>query len=274
MTGQQTQVTLLSSLKTLSMVSLWSIYLPLCLPLLLHSQALTGENAKETKQTDTAVQFLTQTFHKTHGPGLAPGNPELGHENVDFLNQPFSRSSSSSENVDRQGVIGEYSDFQDSTEATLSYHERRFISRPTLSVTEDATPTESVQTIKPTQEQTFNYQSTEKSTVSVFHSTQSREDELSLTTMQNEMTDSHFPLILSDSVPLHKSDQNSTSLLSAEPEANPEDPPPPASTDKWGWTGGISVSTQGKQDGLTDLNDHNLHIGAVSTEAAGGKNHA
>lgn len=276
MTGQQTHMTLLASLKTVSMVSLWNFFLllPLSLPLSLHSQVLTGENVKETKQRDTAEHFLTPTFRKTHAYGLAPGNSVLGAENVQFLNQPFGLSTSSYESMDRQGVIGEYSDLQDSTEITLSYHnERRVISRPTQSATEDATPTERVQTITLTQGQTFNYQSTEKSTVSVLHSTQSRENEPLLTTLQNEMTDSNLPIILSDSLPSHKSDQNSTSLLPTGPEANHEDPTPSTGTEKWGWTRGISGSTKRNQDDLTDVNDHNLHIGGVSTEAAAGKNH-
>ncbi|XP_061577963.1 proline-rich transmembrane protein 4 isoform X2 [Cololabis saira] len=98
---------------------------------------------------------------------------------------------------------------------------------------------------------------------------ESKDSDPSLTTLQNETTDSHLPLTLSGSMPSHKSDQNSTMQLYAGAEANPEDTTPPVGTLNWGWTGGISVSTQRKQDELIDVKDRNLQRGAVSTEAAG-----
>ncbi|KAM6937683.1 proline-rich transmembrane protein 4 isoform 2-T2 [Xenentodon cancila] len=98
---------------------------------------------------------------------------------------------------------------------------------------------------------------------------ESKDSDPSLTTPQSETNASHSPLILSGSLPSDKSDQNSTSLLPAGPEPNPEGTTPPAGTVKWGWTRGIFVSTQRKQDELIDVKDRNLQGGAVSTEAAG-----
>ncbi|KAM9352381.1 proline-rich transmembrane protein 4 [Symphorus nematophorus] len=105
------------------MLCLWNLYLllPLSLPLSLHVKAFTGAGVKETRQldTDTAVQRLAQ---KPHG-----SDPIFGAENVDFLPLGFS----SSEESDNQGVIGEYTDFQESTD-----ERGLIISRPTDSATE------------------------------------------------------------------------------------------------------------------------------------------
>ncbi|XP_072241795.1 proline-rich transmembrane protein 4 [Leuresthes tenuis] len=260
------------------MVLLWNIYLllPLSLPLSLHVVALTGGNAKEAQQTDTdrALQFLTQPLHKPQGSGVGPANPMFGPENVDFPSQALGWPSSSSEDNDRQGVIGEYSYWQESTETSLLYlNEKGPISRPQENVTEDTTSKESMQTIwpsfgkktqQPTQEQTFNYQSTEKNTVSILHPTQTRERE---PTLQNEITDSHLPFFLSDSPASHKPEKNWTSMLSTGHGANPEHPTPTAGHGNWDRTIGIVVSTQENRVGLIDIAGHNLHTETVSTGA-------
>ncbi|XP_069019257.1 proline-rich transmembrane protein 4 [Embiotoca jacksoni] len=267
------------------MVSLWNIYLllPLSLPLSLCVKVLTGENVKETQQPDTdpAVQFLTQTLDRPRGSGLAAGDPMFGPENVDFLGLPLSwPSSSSSEETDRQGVIAEYSDLQESTQTSFLYPNEKGLlrsrSRPTDSDTEDTIFKESTQTIrsssgsappKPTQEQTLKYLSAETNTASTVLPTQTGEKQPAFPTSQNEMTDSQLPFLLSGSLPSHTPDENSTSLLSAGTKPNPEHPTPPVTTDSWGWTTGISVTTQGKRHGLIDITDRILHRGAVNTEA-------
>ncbi|XP_039988181.1 proline-rich transmembrane protein 4 [Xiphias gladius] len=130
------------------MLSLWNLYLllPLSLPLSPHVIAITGENVKETQQLDTdrAVQHLTQPSQRLHGSGLATVDPMFGPENVDFLGLPLSWALSSSEESDRQGVIGEYTDLQESTETPFLYPNENglVISSPTESATEDATSKE------------------------------------------------------------------------------------------------------------------------------------
>ncbi len=270
------------------MLSLWNLYLllPISLPLSLHVIAFTGENVKETQQpdTDTAVQRLAQRSQRPHGSGLAPGNPMFGTENVDYLGLPLSWPSSSSEESDRQGVIGEYTDLQESTETSLLYPDVKGLidSRPTDGATEEVASKESTQPIRsssgevspqPTQGQALKNQPAETSAGSLLHSTQTYP---TFPASQNETTDSQVPFLLSGSLP---SDQDSTSSLSAGPGPSPERPtPPPAATGSWGWTTGPSVITQGTTlegtvpvkdtgDGLIDITAHILHRGAVNMEA-------
>ncbi|XP_040894800.1 proline-rich transmembrane protein 4 [Toxotes jaculatrix] len=265
---------------------LWNLYLlfPLSLPLSFHVIASTGENVKETQQldTDTAVQHLTQPSQRPHRSEIALVNPIFGPENVDFLGLSLSWPLSSSEESDRQGVIGEYTDLQESTETSLLYpHEKGlFISRPTESATEDATYEESTQPKKsssgavppqPKQEQTFKYQPAETSTGSVLHSTQTEKKQLTFPALQNETTDSHLPFLMSGSLPSDRPDQDSTSPLSAGPEPSLEYTTPPVATGIWGWTTDPSVTTQGKTQEETvpvkvNVTDHALHRGAVSME--------
>ncbi|XP_023259740.1 proline-rich transmembrane protein 4-like [Seriola lalandi dorsalis] len=275
------------------MLSLWNLYLllPLSLPLSLHVTALTGENVKETQQldTDTAVQHLTQPSQRVHGSGLAPVNPLFGPENVDFLGLPVSWPLLSSEESDRQGVIGEYTDLQESTEASLVNPNEKglFLSRPTDSATEDATSKESKQPIRsssgavppqPTQEQTVKYQPAETSTGSILNSTQTGKNQLTFPASQHKTTDSHLPFLLSGSLPSDGPDQDSTSPLSAGPGPSPEHTTQPIATSSWAWTTDLSVTTQGKTqegtvpvketgDGLVDITDRVVHRGAVSMEA-------
>ncbi|XP_031149200.1 proline-rich transmembrane protein 4 [Sander lucioperca] len=267
------------------MLSLWNLYLllPLSLPLSLHVIAFTGENVKETQQpvTDTAVQRLKQPPQRPHGSDLAPGNPVFGTENVDLMGLPVSWPLSSSEELDRQGVIGEYIDLQESTETSLLNPNEKglIISRPVD--TEDAISKESAQTIRssggvptqPTQEQTLKYQPSETSTGSILHSTQTGENQPTFSASQNETTDSQLPFLLSGSFP---SGQDSTSHLSAGPGPSPERTTPPVAS--WGWTTAPSVITQGEtqegtvpvketENGLFDIMGRILHRGAVSIEA-------
>lgn len=197
------------------MVSLWNIYLlfPLFLPLSLHVIALTGHKETQQLDTDTAVQFLTQPLHRPHGSSLALAN--VGPENAGFLSLPLSWSLSSSEEADRQGVIGEYSDAQENTES--SHNEKGLIKETKLP----------------------RYQSAETNTAPIVHPTQT--GEYQSTEQSNDMTDSQLPFLMSASLPSHTPDQNSPE--SAGP--GHELPTPP--TDTWTKTTGISVITQGKE---------------------------
>ncbi|GAA6229007.1 proline-rich transmembrane protein 4 [Lates japonicus] len=274
------------------MLSLWNFYLllPFSLPLS-RAIALSGKNVKEPQQldTDTAVQHLTRPSQRLHRSGLAPINPMFDPENVDFLGLPLSWPLSSSEESDRQGVIGEYTDLQESTETPILYPNESglSISRLTESAAEDVTSNESTQPERsssgavpprPTQEQTLKYQAAETSTGSVLHSTQTGEDWATSLASQNDTIDSHLPFLLSGSLPSDRPDEDSTSLLSAGPGPSPEHTAPPVATVSLGWTTDLSVTTQGKaqegtvpvretEDGLTDITNPILHRGAVSIEA-------
>ena len=273
------------------MLSLWNLYLllPLSMSFSLHAITLTGENVEETQQldTDTAVQHLTQPSQRPHGSGLATVNSTFGPEDVDYLGLPLNWPLSSSEESDRQGVIGEYTDLQESTETSLWYPNEKglFISRPTESATVEAISKESTQPLRsssgavhplPTQEQTLRYQPAETSTGSKLHSTQTGENQLTLPASQNDTADSYLPFLLSGSIPSESPDQDSTSALPAVgPGSSPEPTTPPIATGGRGWTRGLS---QGKtQEGTLpvketgDITDHILHSGDVSMEAEKGK---
>lgn len=69
------------------------------------------------------------------------GDPKFGPDPIDFRGLPLSWPLSSSEQLDRQGVIGEYDGSQESTETTaLSLDDKELIpSNPTSGSTEEAT---------------------------------------------------------------------------------------------------------------------------------------
>ncbi|XP_074489314.1 proline-rich transmembrane protein 4 [Sebastes fasciatus] len=250
------------------MLSLWILYLllPLSSPLSLHVKAFAGENVKET-DTDTASPRLTQPPQRPRRSGLAPGNPTFGTENGDLpVSWPLS---SSSEELDRQGVIGEYVDVQESTETSLLYPGEKglIISGPTD--TEDATQTMRSSSggvpPQPSQEQTLKYQPAETGIGSILHPTESGENQ------KNETTDSQLPFLLSGPLP---SDQDPTSPPSA--GSGPDGPTLPVAS--WGQTRNLSAITQGETqqgtfpvkeagDGLIDIRGRILHRGAVSMEA-------
>ncbi|CAG5958114.1 unnamed protein product [Menidia menidia] len=180
----------------------------------------------------------------------------FGPEDVDFTSQSWIWPISSSEDTDRQGVIGEYSDWQESF--LLHPNMKALPSRHHETVTEDSVLKESMQTKWPSlgsklqqsvQEKTFNYQSTEKSSVTIVYPTQTRESKPTLATT-------------------HKPGKGWISTLLAGLGANPQHPTPTASQSNWGRTTGITMSTHGKQDRLIDIAGHDLHTGTASTEAS------
>lgn len=266
------------------MLSLWNLYVLLLvsLPLSLHVVALTGENTQKTQQldTDTAVQHLTQSSQRPHGSGLASVNPFFGPENVDFLSLPLSWSSSSSEESDRQGVIGEYTDLQESTETTLLYPNEKalIISSPSESATEDVASKRRTQSLRsssvgvspqPTQEKILKYQPAETSTRSVLHSTQAGENLPFFSASQDETTENPLPFLLSGPLPSNRPDQDSTSPFSVGSWPSPEHTTPPA-TGRWEWTTDPSVTTQGEtQEGTVPLTE--TGDGDITMEAEKGK---
>uniref|UniRef100_A0A3P9CWH1 Proline rich transmembrane protein 4a n=1 Tax=Maylandia zebra TaxID=106582 RepID=A0A3P9CWH1_9CICH len=194
----------------------------------------------------------------------------IAPEDDDFLGSPLSWSLSSSEDTDRQGVIGEYGDLLESAETSLFFpNEKGPIPRPTKGATVDTASTERMQTMKSssasvppklTHEQTLKNQPAETNTASVLYPRESGENQPTFPGFQNQMTDTHLPFLLPGSLPSHTSDQNSTSSL-------PTGPGP----DTLGWTTGISVTTKGNRDGFIDITDLILQRETASMEAKEGK---
>lgn len=250
------------------MLCLWNLLLSLSLPLSFHVVAYTGESVKETQasDSDTAVQR---------------GSPMFGTENVDFLGLPLTWPLSSSEQSDRQGVIGEYADLQESTETPPVYPDEKglIISRHTDSAAEDASSKGSTKPQHTQEQHTLMYQPAETKSGSLSQSTQTRDNRPTFPASQNETAlERQLPFLLSGSLP---PDQDSTSPLSAGPGPSPEHPTPPVATGSLGWTTGPSIITQGKiqegtvrvketGDGLFDITDI-LHKGAVSMVEDTGK---
>lgn len=259
--------------QTLTMGFFRTIFLlhPFFLALLCHFIALNGENASETQQTETdrVTQFLTRSSYEPHGSSVTQEKAE----NINFLGQPLSWTLMSSEDTERQGVLGEYS--EESTETPFSYLDEGLLSKheKTEVATSVQTPRSSSGHVpqNPNQEQTFRLLSAEISTVSVLQPTQSEENEPTSLPLQKEVTESHssFAILLSGLVPPHKPKQKSSPSESDVPGPNPEGYTPTAGTDRW--PKGMSVTKGEKKNGLDVTNI--LQRGIISTETATGKNH-
>ncbi|XP_053282393.1 proline-rich transmembrane protein 4 [Pleuronectes platessa] len=247
------------------MLSLWNLYLllPLSLPLLLHAVASTGENVKETQQlhVETAVQHLPQPSQRLPGSSLETEKPLFEPVDVDFQGLLLSLALSSSEESDRQGVIGEYTDLQEGTETSLLYHNENELFRSTESATEDVTSTKPVRSSsgaappQPTKARTLKNQPTETSTGSILHSTPTGENQLTLPSLHNETTDGHLPFLLSGSLPSDTQGQDSTSGSISDGTT------PPVAT---GSPLEGTVPTKNTGNGLVDITNRR---GAVGVEA-------
>lgn len=236
------------------MLSLWNLHLllPLWLTLSFHVTVLTGEILKATQRpdTETVAQHLPQSSQEPHGSVLVPGDTMFLNENNDSPDLPQGWSMSSSEE-DRQGVIGEYTDTQESSEESLLYrHETGLTTpRPTERANGYATVEESPPpNVTPPQEQTIRYERTETGTFntnrSLLHPTQNAEDQPTSPTRQSETPDRYFPLFLSGSPPSERPKQEPTSLPSIGPGPNPEHNTQPAATGSWGSTTGPTLNTK------------------------------
>ncbi|KAK5867516.1 hypothetical protein PBY51_011995 [Eleginops maclovinus] len=259
------------------MFSLWNLYilLPLYLPLCFHVIAFTGENVKQKQQpdSDTALQHLTELPQKHHI--LAARNPSSRTENVNFLGLPASLPLLSSEELDRQGVIGEYVDLQDSIEQSNLYPKEKGHAIPSPTDTEDTPSKERTQPVGSSSEgvplQTSKYQPAEMSTGSTLHFTLTGENQPTFPVLKNENIVTQLPFLLSGSLP---SDHNSTTTVSGGPWPGLGRPTPTVAT--WGWTTGPGIRHRETQegigpvreskDGLTDITEHILHKGAVRIE--------
>uniref|UniRef100_A0A1A8F1C8 Proline-rich transmembrane protein 4 n=1 Tax=Nothobranchius korthausae TaxID=1143690 RepID=A0A1A8F1C8_9TELE len=205
----------------------------------LHTMALTVGNVSERDTT----QFLTPPSHKARESNLAQGNAMFGLENTDFLSQLVSWPSSSSEDMDRQGVLGEYSE-----ESTETYPDRGSTTREDTTLREiDQTTQSSLgnQPQKLNDWQTFNFPSSEKINVSDLN--QSTENEPAITTLPNEIIESQLPFLLHGSIP--------SPLESAGSGGKSGQHSPSAVSNNWERTKGSPASTRGKPNVSDDGTD-------------------
>lgn len=246
------------------MFCLWNLYLLLSVSLPL--SAFTGEGDEETRRPD----FETAARR---------GSPVFGLENVDFPGLPLSWPSSSSEQFDRQGVIGEYADLQESTETTAVYLDEKGpgISGPADGAAEDATNAESLTTTS--EQHTLNNESAETKNGSFLQSAQTRETQSASPTVQNEMVQQNQPYFPLSGSP----DQDFSSPPPTTPGSGPEQPTALVVTGDLGWTTNPSLNSQGKMqegtasvkeagDGVSDTAE-SLHTGAVSKVDDTGESH-
>ncbi|XP_020508579.2 proline-rich transmembrane protein 4 [Labrus bergylta] len=250
------------------MLSLWHLYLLLSLPsphLTLHVIAFPQGIASEAERldTDTAGLGLARSPQRPHGHDSTPGDLAIGNENVDVLGRPLSWSSSSEE-FDRQGVIGEYTDVQDSTEPSYLYpdEKERVRSTPTESATEEAALRERTKPIR----SSLKFLPAETSTESGIRSFASSQKEESIRQL-------HF--LLFGSFP---SDYDFTSAPAVGPGPSPEPSTPQVATGIQGWITHPSDVTAGQTKegtvslkeagaGLINVTEQTLQKGAVRTEA-------
>ncbi|XP_038155841.1 proline-rich transmembrane protein 4-like [Cyprinodon tularosa] len=250
------------------MGSLWNIYLllTLSLPLSLHGAAITEEHAKERREihNDKARRFLTEPPEKSRQSSISPDMFMFEPENLDFPTHPLSWPSSSSEDLDRQGVIGEYSDFQEAIEESV-YHSSDGVltSRPSDPLSEDTNLMESVQTSSsavekapqnPTKEQILNFWSNQRSRVPTEHPAKIQE-EPTLTKLESPNSNINFPMPFPDSNMSVIPDWNSTSSPVIKQNNNPEHKTSSTTTNNGGWTKSIPISTQGNQIGTNHSTD-------------------
>ncbi|XP_041650615.1 proline-rich transmembrane protein 4 [Cheilinus undulatus] len=254
------------------MLFLWNLYLLfLPSPLSLHVTAFTGERVQKREQpnTDTAPHHL---IHSPRRPRV-PGDPVFADGNADFPGHPQSWSLLSSEESDRQGVIGEYTDLLDSTEASHLFPDEKGSITSLLKdrASGDAPTKENIQPINAT----VRYLPAETSTGSVLLSTQNGETQPTFPSSPTETSNGHLPSLLSGSLP---SKQNLTLPTAAGSEPSPERTTPQVATGIWEWTISPSVVTAGPtqegtaplseaEAGLSGVTDYNLQKGAVRTKA-------
>lgn len=226
------------------MASLWNLYLflPISLPLSLHALAVTGKYIKETQQLDKDTQHLTQPSRTRHRSVLTSVNPTSGRQNIDFLSLHSSWPLSPFEDLDGQGVIGEYADLQESTETSVLYPNEK-----AESAAEDVTSKESASAGEPPHPRT-KYQPGETSIGSgfVLQPTQPEENQSLFSGPRDESNYNSLSLHLSGPLPSNGPGQNSTSALFVGPWTSPRSTSPLGSG-RWERIPGPSVATQGER---------------------------
>lgn len=243
------------------MLSLWHphLFLALWLTLSYHVTVLFGGILEETRAPGT--QTVLQPPQRSHGSDLVTGIAMLVNGNTDSLSPPVSRPSPSSREMDTQGVLGEYSDMQESSDELLLYRDRTGL-RPTDnpnkgSATENTPAEESASRRTPPlslQEQTLRYESAKISTFimkgSMPYPTQTDGGQPILD-IQNETPDGYFPLVLFGTLASKSQKQEPTSPPSAEPGLKVEDNTPTVAAGRQGWTTAPAVATKGEVEDHT-----------------------
>ncbi|XP_011474901.1 proline-rich transmembrane protein 4-like [Oryzias latipes] len=250
------------------MGAMWNIdfFLVFFLTPTLHTLALNGNNARNSSQRGTAELFLNPTSHRPYRSNLTPDDPNYGPVGVPSQSLSWP---SSPEDIDRQGVIGEYTESEEITETSFENHyERRLTWRPTESPTYNITPRENIETVvfspekatqKPTPEQKLNFWSRKKMTGSILYPTQASQNEIAVTTQQNGRTFSHLPFFPSTPWQRKALEINPKSMVGS--TTNAGSPSPPA------WITEVSVSRLGGHNGLDDGTEQTLHNVTVSTKS-------
>lgn len=256
------------------MGAMWNIdfFLVFFLTPTLHTLALNGNNARNSSQRGTAELFLNPTSHRPYRSNLTPDDPNYGPVGVPSQSLSWP---SSPEDIDRQGVIGEYTESEEITETSFENHyERRLTWRPTESPTDNITPRVNIETVvfspekatqKPTPEQKLNFWSRKKMTGSILYPTQASQNEIAVTTQQNGRTFSHLPFFPSTPWQRKALEINPKSMVGS--TTNAGSPSPPA------WITEVSVSRLGGHNGLDDGTEQTLHNVTVSTKSTRGKMH-
>lgn len=219
------------------MLRLWNLLLSISLPVSLHVIAISEDSVEETQRLNP-------------DRGVPHESPIFGTEN--FLGLPF-WPLSSSEQSDRQGVIGEYADLPESTEASLLYQDDKglIISRLTDSDSEEDTFKGSAESQSAQEQPTLIYHPAQSEDGSILQSTQ---------TSRNQPVfpkSDQLPLPWPGSIP---STQDPFTPVFAQPGPSPEHPSPTVASGTWGWTTGPSDITQGQRIGVKDTGKSNSFI--------------
>ncbi|XP_056138475.1 proline-rich transmembrane protein 4 [Lampris incognitus] len=259
------------------MPSLWNLYLVFSLasPLPPHVAASTGEDVKGTPQPDpdTISQGLTKPSQSPRGPDVLPFHSTLGPKTAEILSLPLSWPTSSSEEADRQGVIGEYADMQDTSEIYSSRSEQVF---PPLGTTERATEVstskEDARLIRASsekktgQEPAPRYEPAKTSTWDMHgpaqHTTQTGTGQPTLPAPQNDTFHGPEHVLLSDTPSAYRPTSETSTLSTGSRPLSGAFTPPLEKDKLGGQTTGSWVTMQGglqKEDNLQRGNEDGMH---------------
>lgn len=194
---------------------------------------------------------------------IQPGSPKSGPDTVDLQSLPLSWPLSSSELLDRQGVIGEYDGSLESTDTTVfSRDGKEFIpSQPTSSSTEEATDDGRLTTTL--KQHVLSYESTDFKSGSFLVSGPKSQNQSASPAPLSEMdfhTQQHFPLSAAPDQVLTGESREQTTLMVAPGHL--------------GQTTDHPLNSQ-RQDTLGQTTDtgETFHTGAVSTLEDTGEGH-
>ncbi|XP_028306149.1 proline-rich transmembrane protein 4 [Gouania willdenowi] len=215
-------------------------HLLLFLASLLFTTAQTEKETQQSERSGTAVQLSDRPNRS---------NPITQRENHDILSSPFHvLSFLPTEEIDRQGVIGEYSDLQESPETSDSYTDEKGFTAST----EDSASEKKRESTRNVP--TLGRRATHHNTITTeLYPTQTQQK---LTTVQNNINDASMP----SDIP----QQKSSTLHFHGLDPTSKNPAPSRVTNGLERKPEVSVSTQGGRHGLTKSKDHGLYRESAS----------